>query len=181
MENRDEKDHRRISARRVGPEPLSAARVTWRVCYSNTKKMFERQKKNHGNRPPQQQKKPLAGALHALQKKRSSRDAVGGCFDSLRDVTIWGLETARCGGVRLNRLGFGFEGREDLLELLGRVDESVPLFELGVNELAVHRHLEGAGVRGGGRTRALSLGIFGLDSILHLLVLGGVACAEERE
>lgn len=73
------------------------------------------------------------------------------------------------------------DGCEDLLELLGRVDESVPFFELGVDEFAVHRHLEGAGRVGGGRTRALSLGKFGLDSILHLPVLGGVACAEERK
>lgn len=50
-----------------------------------------------------------------------------------------------------------------------------------MDEFAVHCHLEGAGRAGGGRARALSLGKFGLDSILHLPVFGGVACAKKQK
>jgi hypothetical protein len=77
-------------------------------------------------------------------------------------------------------LGAGVDGGEDLLELVGRVHEPVAVLELGVDQVAVHDHLEGAGVGRGGLTHALGRGVLGLDSILHLLVLGGVACARRR-
>ena len=69
----------------------------------------------------------------------------------------------------LDRLGFGLDGGEDLLELLGGVHEAVALFELGVHEGTVHDNLKGAARVGGSFTHALRLGKFSLDCILHLL------------
>ena len=78
------------------------------------------------------------------------------------------------------RLLGGADGGEDLLELLGGVHVSVAV-ELGVDLVAVDHNLERAGRVRGGLAHAISLGVFGLDGILHCLVLGGVACeGDER-
>ena len=65
--------------------------------------------------------------------------------------------------------------REDLLELVHGVHVAVAV-ELGVDELAIHDHLERAGRVLRGFTLGLDAWVLRLDSILHLLVARTVTC-----
>ena len=70
--------------------------------------------------------------------------------------------------------------REDLLELIHGVHVAVAV-ELGVDELAIHDHLERAGRVLRGFTLGLDAWVLRLDSILHLLVARTVTCDRATE